>query len=293
MYAITGAFGQTGLALSQALIDAGQSIRMIVRRDDAQAKEWRRKGAEVVVADLGNTADLTKALQNVEAAYLMNPPAYFVPELYAQAHHIHASLIEAANTAKVPYAVALSSVGAQHSKGTGNILTTYDFEQQLQHYAGSVTILRAANFIENWAWSMQPVQEKGILPSMFRPIEHALPMVSAVDIGRCAATLLREPPTNRRIVELHGPEDYSPLDASRVFSQLLNRPIKVIEDSDAAWSAVMLSKGFPQVTVSAFVEMFAGFNSGLIAFENTHEVMHGQVGLTEALSRIVHSADHH
>jgi hypothetical protein len=26
MYAITGAFGQTGLALSQALLDAGQSI---------------------------------------------------------------------------------------------------------------------------------------------------------------------------------------------------------------------------------------------------------------------------
>lgn len=293
MYVITGAFGQTGLALSQALLDAGQSIRMIVRRDDAQAAQWRKKGAEIVVADLGNTTEMAQAFENATAAYLMNPPAYFVQDLFAQARHIHASLISAANTAGVPHVVALSSVGAQHAAGTGNILTTHDFELQLQKYTGNLTILRAANFMENWAWSMQPVKEKRVLPSMFRPLGKALPMVSAVDIGRCAATLLREKPLKRRIVELHGPQDYSPLDAALALSEILGHKIEAVEDNDVDWSAIMLSNHFPQTTVRAFVEMFAGFNSGHIVFEGTQETRRGEITLHDAISAILQTEKSH
>ena len=293
MYAITGAFGQTGLAMSQALIDAGQSIRMIVRRDDAQAALWREKGAEVVIADLTNIEQVTRALANVKGAYLMNPPAYFVPDLFAQARAVHQTLIAAANAAEVPHVVALSSVGGQHAHGTGNILTTHDLEQQLANYKGVATILRAANFIENWAWSMQPVMEKGMLPSMFGPLERALPMVSALDIGRTAAALIVESPANTRIVELHGPQDYSPADAADMFSKLLGRNIQAVEDNAVGFSAIMASKGFPATTVKAFVDMFDGFNSGLIAFEGTHETRKGQVSLQAALEAVLKSSPSH
>nr|WP_295771616.1 NmrA family NAD(P)-binding protein [Rhodoferax sp.] len=293
MYAITGAFGQTGQALSQALLDLGKPVRMIVRRDDHQAKLWRTKGAEIVVADLCNPTELTRAFENVQAAYLMNPPAYFVADLFAQAHLVHANLIAAANAASVPYAVALSSVGAQHSTGTGNILTTYDFENQLSNFTGELTILRAANFMENWAWSLSPVIEKSILPSMFLPKGRALPMVSALDIGRTAASLIVANSGTRRIVELHGPQDYSPADAARAFSQQLGRPIQPVEDNYVDWSTSMINSGFPMTTVNAFVEMFAGFNSGLIAFEGTHETRRGQTSLQDALSALLKSAAHH
>ena len=293
MYAITGAFGQTGLAMSQELIDAGQSIRMIVRRDDAQAALWREKGAEVVIADLTNIEQVTRALANVKGAYLMNPPAYFVPDLFAQARAVHQTLIAAANAAEVPHVVALSSVGGQHAHGTGNILTTHDLEQQLANYKGVATILRAANFIENWAWSMQPVMEKGILPSMFGPLERALPMVSALDIGRTAAALIVESPANTRIVELHGPQDYSPADAADMFSKLLGRNIQAVEDNAVGFSAIMASKGFPATTVKAFVDLFDGFNSGLIAFEGTHETRKGQVSLQAALEAVLKSSPSH
>jgi uncharacterized protein YbjT (DUF2867 family) len=293
MYAITGAFGQTGLALSQALLDLGKPIRMIVRRDDEQATFWRTKGAEVVVADLYNLTELTRAFDCIEAAYLMNPPAYFVGDLFAQARLVHGNLIAAANAASVPFTVALSSVGAQHDTGTGNILTTNDFENQLSNYTGELTILRAANFMENWAWSLSPVMGKGILPSMFLPIGRALPMVSALDIGRAAASLMVAQSGSRRIVELHGPQDYSPADAARAFSKLLGRPIQPVEDNYVDWSASMIGSGFPIMTVNAFVEMFAGFNSGLIAFEGTHETKRGQIPLQDALSALLKSAAPH
>lgn len=293
MYAITGAFGQTGLALSQALLDAGQSIRMIVRRDDAQAALWRKNGAEVAIADLTNTEQLTRALANVKGAYLMNPPVYFVPDLFAHAHAVHRTLIAAANAAEVPHVVALSSVGAQHASGTGNILTTHDLEQQLANYKGSATILRAANFIENWAWSMHPVMEKSLLPSMFRPLERPLPMVSALDIGRTAAALIVERPDQTRIVELHGPQDYSPADAAKAFSKLLGRHIQSVEDNGVAFSSIMASKGFSATTVKAFVAMFDGFNSGLITFEGVHETRNGLVSLQDALQTILNASPNH
>lgn len=293
MYAITGAFGQTGLALSQTLLDAGKPIRMIVRRDDEQAQTWRAKGAQVVVADVTDADSLTRALHQAEVVYLMNPPAYFVPDMFAHAHAVHANLVAAANAANVPYAVALSSVGAQHPQGTGNILTTNDFEQQLHNYKGQLTILRAANFIENWAWSLHPVLENSVLPSMFHPLDKALPMVSATDIGRTAATLMIERPTARRLIELHGPQDYSPNDAATVLSALLGRPVQAVQDSADKLSAIMTAKGFPEKSVSAFMEMFAGFNSGWIAFDGQHETRRGTVTLHEAMTALLKFATSH
>jgi uncharacterized protein YbjT (DUF2867 family) len=128
---------------------------------------------------------------------------------------------------------------------------------------------------------------------MFRPIKKSLPMVSALDIGRTAASLILAESGTRRIVELHGPQDYSPTDAANIFSALLNRPIQAVDDNDSDWSAVMLGNGFPSMTVTAFVDMFAGFNSGLIAFEETHETRRGQVSLHEALAAILKSTAPH
>jgi len=221
MFAITGAFGQTGSAVCETLHAANQKIRLLVRRDDAQAAAWRARGAEVVVVDLTNTAMLAEALGGVDGAYLLNPPAYMHADLFAHAHNVHKSLIDAANMAEVPHIVALSSVGAHQSQGTGNILTTWDYEQQLRQLNSRLTILRAANFMENWAWSMAPVLEKGVLPSMFLPIERAIPMVSVADIGEAVATCLTQPPKRNQIIELHGPQDYSPVHAALALSELL------------------------------------------------------------------------
>ena len=131
MYAITGGMGQTGSAVANALLAAGASIRLIVRNDDARAALWRARGAEVLVADLKDTARLARAFDGVAGAYLMNPPNYMAGDMFVEATRVHSSLITAANQAGVAHVVALSSVGAHQPSGTGNIRTTWDFEQQL------------------------------------------------------------------------------------------------------------------------------------------------------------------
>jgi len=287
MFAITGAFGQTGSALCEALHAADQKIRLLVRRDDAQAVAWRARGAEVVVVDITDTKSLADALHGLAGAYLMNPPAYMHADLFAQAHVVQKSLIDAANMAEVPHIVALSSVGAHQPTGTGNILTTWDYEQQLRQLNSRLTILRAANFMENWAWSLAAVLEKGVLPSMFLPIERAIPMVSVADIGEAVATCLTQPPERNQIIELHGPQDYSPGLAAHAFRELLGKKIVAVEATESAWPDVFRGSGFPPVTVQAFCDMFHGFNDGTIAFEDRHTAIRGQTDLKTALDALL------
>lgn len=287
MYAITGAFGQTGSAVCNALIEAGRPLRLLVRRDDELAATWRAKGAAVVVVDLMDAAGLTEALRGVEGAYLLNPPAYLDNDLFQRARDVHRNLIAAANAAAVPHVVALSSVGAQHAQGTGNILTTFDFEQQLQGFQGRLSTLRAANFMENWAWSMKPVLEHGVLPSMFLPLDRTLPMVSALDIGRAAAEMLINPPPDKQIVELHGPEDVSPADAAATFAALLGRAVTAQAVPESDWPAVFRQQGFPETSVQAFCGMFRGFNDGTVAFEGRHTTRRGSTTLRQALAKLL------
>ena len=224
---------------------------------------------------------LTAAFADAEAAYLMNPPAYQVGDLFARAAVVHQSMINAAERAGIRRVVALSSVGAQHSAGTGNILTTHDFESRLAVSRMQVAVLRAANFIENWAWGLEGALSSGQLPSMFQPLDRALPMVSVHDIGSTAAAVLVKAVDG--IIELHGPADCSPRDIAAELAELSGRSIEAVALPRETWSANFRDAGYSDCAIGAFCDMFDGFNDGRVAFEGTHQTRHGVVGHRGAL----------
>lgn len=286
MFVITGASGQTGTAAMLRLLERGQTVRAVVRREE-QAAAWRTRGAEAVVADLADAAAMTAAFAGAAGVYVMNPPAYKAPDILAHARAVHRSMVDAAEQAEVRHIVGLSSVGAQHAEGTGNILTTHDLEMQVSRSSIPSTLLRAANFIENWAWAIDGTRTSGELPSMLLPTSRRIPMVAAADIGRVAADLLIEGPGATDLVELHGPDDYSPDDAAVVFSELFCRPVSALPIPETEWPKVFRGSGFSETTVNAFCEMYSGFNSGLIAFEGTGVTNRGAIGLSDALTALV------
>ena len=291
MHVVIGASGQTGRAVMEGLLARGVPVRAVVRKP-VQAQTWRDRGADTALADVTDGAALAAAFAGAETAYIMNPPAYGSPDLFAQARQVHSALISAAEQAGIGRIVALSSVGGQHAKGTGNILTTHNLERQLASCRLSVTVLRAANFMENWGSAIRPAREKGLLPSMFLPIDRRLPMQSASDVGTAAAHLMVEGGANRRMVELHGPQDYSPEDAAAALADLLGHPVAAVAVPREAWPDPFRAQGLPEWTVQGFCEMFDGFNTGHIAFEGTGETRRGTTTLQAALSRIVASGGH-
>lgn len=286
MFVVTGASGQTGTAVMRRLLERGQPVRAVVRREE-QAAFWRALGAEAVVADLANATAMSAALAGADGAYLMNPPAYMAPDILARARAVHGSLIHAAGRAKVAHVVALSSVGAQYAQGTGNILTTHDLEAQLARSDLPSTRLRAANFIDNWAWAIGATRTTGELPSMLLPTRRPIPMVAAADIGRVAADLLMEGPAAANLVELHGPSDYSPDDAAIALSELLDRPVSAKPVPESEWPSAFRGSGFSASAVDAFCDMYRGFNNGLIAFDGTGVTRRGTIDLRDALAALI------
>ncbi len=286
MFVVVGATGHTGGAATDALLRAGKPVRGVVRRAE-QAGALRARGAEVAVAAVDDVEALTIAFAGAEAVYLMNPPAYAEPDLFARAAQVHASLVAAAERAAVGRIVALSSVGAQHATGTGNILTTFDFETRLASCSRPTTILRAANFLDNWAWGLESALKRGVLPSMFLPLDRKLPMQASRDVGAAAAALMTEGGPDRRVVELHGPEDVSPESAAAALTSLVGRLVTAVAVPEAEWASRFRAQSMPERSVAGFCEMFQGFNSGLIVFEGTHETRHGPTTLLEALKSMV------
>ncbi|KQY15699.1 hypothetical protein ASE23_25560 [Rhizobium sp. Root73] len=286
MYAITGANGQTGSATVRHLLSKGASVKAIVRKPD-QVARWIDAGAEVAVVNLLDTDALANACRGAHGVYLINPPAYGEPDIFAHSARVHASLIAATETADVSHVVALSSVGAQHADGTGNIRTTHDLEHRLARFKVPATIVRAANFMENWSWSLQRVTSEGILTSMFSPVSKRLPMVSVADIGRVAGEQLLAGTDAPSLIELHGPKDYSPNDAAAALSELVGRPVEAVPVPDNQWSAIFAEAGFSPNAVEAFCELYRGFNSGHTAFESRGVTIRGETTLLEALRDLI------
>jgi uncharacterized protein YbjT (DUF2867 family) len=286
MYAIVGVTGNTGGIVARTLLARGAPVRAVVR-DPAKGRAWEGLGAEVAVADLADAASLAAAFAGARAAYVLNPPAYTMPDIFARAEALAGSILEAVRKSGLEKLVVLSSVGAHLASGNGNIRTNGTFERVLGVLGRSVVFLRPAYFMENWAWVAAAAANEGVLPSFLSPLDRGIPMASAADIGRVAAQVLLDGDTAARVIELAGPRDCSPNDAAAAFTRALGRPVTAVALPEAQWPEVLAGSGFSPATIASWVELFRGFNSGWIDFENRASALRGLIGLDDAVGAIV------
>lgn len=267
LYAVTGVSGRTGAAVAHNLLAAGKCVRVIVR-DERQGNIWLKYGAEIMVADFNNVAALARALSGVQGAYIVSPPQYASNELFAQAKTMADILVEAAFIARLPKIVALSSVGAEKTSGTGWVRMNHMLEQRLIDASLPVTLLRAAYFMENWLPLVTIALEQGRLPSFLAPLNKSLPMIATADIGRLAAEALIEQWSNKRIIELAGPEEYSPQDLASIISALYGKQIIAERIPESQWTKRLSDQGYSEAALQGFIEMTQGLNSGHVAMQN-------------------------
>ncbi len=186
MIAVAGVTGHTGGAAASALLDAQQPVRVIVR-DRARGDAWAARAAEVAVASLDDAAGLTAALRGTDAAYLLVPPIYQVPDLFAAQRAIVRTMAEAMARSGVGHVVFLSSMGGHLASGTGPVRLLHEAEGALAATGRPLTILRSSYLLENWAKVLGAVAAQGVLPS-FIPLDQRMEMNGTVDLGRSGAT---------------------------------------------------------------------------------------------------------
>ena len=72
MYLITGAGGGTGSVsrrVVELLLECGEQVRAMVRRDDERAEQLRALGAQVVVGDLTRAGDIADAVNGARRVF--------------------------------------------------------------------------------------------------------------------------------------------------------------------------------------------------------------------------------
>lgn len=284
MYVVLGANGRAGGETARALIERGEAVRVVLRRRE-QGDTWKALGAEVAVASMEDVGAVADAMSGASGAFLLNPPPV-IGDPFAQTDRLGAALADAVRRARLPKAVVLSSIGAQHASGTGIIATLHRFEALLGEAAPAIAFLRPGYFIETWSEVAEAVVSEGVLPT-FLDLSRKGPMVSTIDVGRTAAAVLCEDWTGKRIVELSGPDDWSASDVASAFAHVLGRPVTAAPVPAEQRAALLAEQGLSDEVARALLGMYEGIASGRVAHQNEGELRRGTVSLTAAIERIV------
>lgn len=266
MFVISGVTGNTGSIVAQTLIDQGQPVRVIVRSEE-KGNPWKAKGAEVAVAEIMDTDAMTQALKGASGAYFLLPPDLTNADFLGDSLKRTDAIVAAAKAARLPHAVILSSVGAQHSDRVGPISTIGHMERLFVAANIPLTAVRPAYFLENIKDLMPVVLQEGVYPSMIQPLDFKIDMVATMDIGLTVADALINPPTiQHRVIELKGAEQYSAEDIASALSKSLGRHITPVPVPQEAWVDTFKQSGLSQQSAETMAEMHENINNGRIEF---------------------------
>lgn len=269
MYVIMGASGNTGHTVAENLLAREQKVR-VIGRNAAHLKPLAAKGAEIFVADVSDTAALTKAFDQADSAYVMIPPNITSNDPLGYSNRVSDAIAAAVRTAGTKNVVALSSIGADKPSGTGPVLGLHHLEQKLnQISSANVLHLRAAYFMENTLPQVNAIRKMGYSVGPLRP-DLKLPMIATRDIGTAAADALLHPTvTGKQTRELLGQRDLSYNEVAAVLGKAIGTPdLKYVQLSDDQARGAMVEMGMSDQAARLLLEMAASLNSGyMLALE--------------------------
>lgn len=198
---VTGATGQQGGAVANALLEKGQKIRVMTRNPE-KAAALAKAGAEVVKGDLTNQADLQSVLQGVHGVFAMSTP--FEAGMDAEVRQ-GVLLADAAKQAGVAHYVYTSVGSAHRHTGIPHFESKWEVEQHIAKIGLPATILRPVFFMENFTTYSKPSPD-GVLTMPMRP-DRKLAMVALRDIGQFgAAAFIRPKDFLGQAIDLAGDE---------------------------------------------------------------------------------------
>src|SRR5712671_5893960 len=221
---VTGAAGQLGAVgrtVTGLLLDRRLPVRAMVRREDERAAALRTAGAEVVVGDLLEPADVFRAVSGCRRIYF---------GMSVSAGYLEASVIMAA-VAREAGVNALVNM-SQMTVSQMSIQNTTSSPQQRQHWLSEqalawsglpVITIRPTVFLEGFSPLAAPtVRNRGRIVVPFGRGKTS--PVAAADVARVVAAVLADPgPHLGRIYELTGPRSQDMHGVAREFSDALNR----------------------------------------------------------------------
>jgi uncharacterized protein YbjT (DUF2867 family) len=263
MYVVLGASGNTGHIVAQNLLARQQKVR-VVGRNAAHLQAHAAQGAEIFIADVTDAAALTEAFHNADAAYVMIPPNPTSNDPLAYSERAGDAIAIALKNAGVKNVVALSSIGADKSQGTGPVIGLYKLEQKLNQLDGAnVLFLRAGYFMENTLPQVPVISKMGAVLGPVRP-DLKLPMIASRDIGAFASNALLSPSfRGKQTQELLGQRDITYNDVATIIGKAIGKPdLKYAQPTNEQVRPALVQSGMSEQFAGLILELATALNSG-------------------------------
>ncbi|MBC8044687.1 MAG: NmrA family NAD(P)-binding protein [Rhizobacter sp.] len=272
MYVITGATGNTGKRIAEALLSKGEPVTVVSRSAD-KVKDLVAKGAKAAIGDLEDAAFLTKTFTGATAVYAMIPPNFAVTDFRAYQNRVGKSLAEAIEKSGVKYVVFLSSIGA-HTPESGVVAGAYDFEKMLKKIDGiNVLNLRAGFFMQNFFGNVGLIKQAGINGGFPINGDIKLAMVHTDDIAGVAVKhLLALDFKEQSHIYVAGERDLTLAEATKVLGEAIGKPELPWVTFGYEQAADGMSKmGMPQTVVDGYVQFSKSVNGGVYGSDYTRK----------------------
>jgi uncharacterized protein YbjT (DUF2867 family) len=215
MIVVTGATGNVGRPLVQALTAAGEKVTAVSRRLSAAELP---AGVQLRQADLAEAESLKPVLDGARALFLLLAGQLLV------AGEDPRAVLDVITASGVRRVVLLSSQGTRTRPAAMSHSRLRAFEGAVQQAGLEWTILRPGGFYSNaFAWA-GPVRSQRAAAAPFADV--ALPWIDPADIAEVAAATLRDGGHAGRAYELTGPALISPRGRAQAIGDALGTPIR-------------------------------------------------------------------
>ncbi|MFF4154558.1 NAD(P)H-binding protein [Streptomyces sp. NPDC001651] len=244
---VTGA-GGVGRLVIEDLRTHDVPVRVMVRRDDDRAAEFRRFGADVVLGDLTRPETVAAGLRDVGRMYFAMP----VSRDHLLAATVVASVAKERGTLDALVGMSQMTVSQMTATSTdeSHQQRLHWLAEQVLNWSGLPVIhIRPTSFLDN------PLFTSAAAQSIKRDGTLALPFgagrtspVAVSDVARVAATVLRDPRGHiGNVYELTGPRTMDMEEMAESFSRALGRPITYADVPLEQWrTQVLAGLGLPR-----------------------------------------------
>lgn len=194
---VTGATGNQGRAVTEALLEKGQTVRAMVRNAGEAAGKITDPRVEIVVGDFDDPESLRRAMAGMDAVFAMTT---MLEGVEGEVRHGKA-IADAAKAAGVGHFVYSSVSDADRKTGIPHFDSKFEIEQYVRNLGLPWTITAPVFFYDNvlFPWNLADLKA-GRFRQALNPARK-LQQISLRDIGRFNALVIerREPFLGKRI----------------------------------------------------------------------------------------------
>ncbi|MET9530527.1 NAD(P)H-binding protein [Streptomyces sp. NPDC006649] len=216
MIVVTGATGNIGRPLTQALAETGREVTAVSRHTAAVPE-----GVRHVTADLAEPGSLKPVLAGAKALFLL-----LSGDLHATGAN-PADIIGEAADSGVRRVVLLSTLGVVTRPSGRTRIAMRALEDTLRESGLEWAVLRPGGFASNALWWADSIRAQQVVAAPFGDI--GVPVIDPADIAAVAAACLLDDRYTGGAYELTGPEVITPRQQTEAIAAALGSPLRFHE----------------------------------------------------------------